>query len=79
VTAASQRLVPVMTMLNAQLQKTPYLAGPNFTLADIPSGVFAWRWFELPIERPALPALDAWYKRLQQRPGYRKIVMTPLS
>jgi glutathione S-transferase len=77
--AARKRLIPVMTMLDAQLQKTPYLAGQSFTLGDIPAGVFAWRWFELPIERPALPALEAWYKRLQTRPAYKKIVMIPLA
>jgi glutathione S-transferase len=77
--AARKRLIPVMTMLDAQLQKTPYLAGQSFTLGDIPAGVFAWRWFELPIERPALPALEAWYKKLQARPAYKKIVMIPLA
>lgn len=77
--AARQRLIPVMTMLDAQLKKTPYLAGQSFTLGDIPAGVFAWRWFELPIERPALPALEAWYKKLQARPAYKKIVMIPLA
>lgn len=77
--AARQRLIPVMTMLDAQLKKTPYLAGQSFTIADIPAGVFAFRWFELPIERPALPALEAWYKKLQARPAYQKIVMIPLA
>jgi len=45
----------------------------------VPLGVFAWRRYELPIQRANLPNVDAWYKRLQARPGYKKIVMTPLS
>lgn len=77
--AARQRLVGAMAILDARLQKSPYLGGANFTIGDIPSGVFAWRWFELGIERPSYPALEAWFKRLQQRPAYRKIVMIPLA
>ena len=77
--AARQRLIPVMAMLDHQLQKTPWLGGQSFTIADIPAGVFAFRWFALPIERPAFPALEAWYKRLQGRPAYKKIVMIPLA
>lgn len=77
--AARQRLATSLTILEAQLQKTPYVGGTSFTIGDIPSGIWAWRWFELPIARPAFPAIEAWYKRLQQRPAYQKIVMIPLA
>jgi glutathione S-transferase len=50
----------------------PYLAGDAFTLADIPAGFLVHRWFSLRgIERPGMPALDAYYERLSQRPVYR--------
>ncbi len=51
----------------------PYLSGQEFTLADIPAGFVVHRWFsmsKLP-ERPAMPALSAYYERLSQRPAFR--------
>ena len=48
-------------------------------MGDIPLGAFAYAWFEMPIQRPELPHLTDWYARLQQRPAYRKGVMTPLT
>ena len=57
----------------------PYLAGEDFTLADIPAGFVVHRWFSLRhIDRPALPALAAYYERLSQRPGFRQHVRNGL-
>ena len=66
-------------IVDAQLAKNSYLGGDNFTLGDIPSGVWAHRWFSLPIERPKLDHLDNWYKRLCQRPPYHKHIMIPVT
>lgn len=33
----------------------------------------------MPILRPELPNLEAWYERLKARPAYRKAVMTALT
>jgi glutathione S-transferase len=49
------------------------------TLGDIPLGVWAYRWFNLPIERPKFANFDAWYKRLCERPAYQKHIMIPLT
>ena len=60
-----------MAMLDAQLAKTnAYAAGDAFTLADIVLGLSANRWLMTPMERPALPALAAWFERLSQRPSF---------
>ena len=48
-------------------------------MGDIPLGSFIYAWFEMPIERPPLPHLSAWYERLKQRPAYRNAVMTALT
>lgn len=56
-----------------------YVTGKEFTVGDIPVGVWAYRWFAMPIERPELPNLKAWYDRLTQRPAFQKHVMMPLS
>jgi glutathione S-transferase len=56
-----------------------YLAGSEFTIADIPVGILARRWFGMPIERPSLPRLQAWYDRLSVRPGFVEHIGGPLA
>jgi len=59
-------------LIEAELAKHAYIAGPSFTLADIPWGVHAHRWFNMTFDRPSLPHLQAWYDRLCERPAYRQ-------
>ncbi|UDF36741.1 UNVERIFIED_ORG: glutathione S-transferase N-terminal domain-containing protein [Shinella sp. XGS7] len=60
-----------MAMLESQLQATGgFVAGPRFTLADVVIGLSTHRWRAAPIERPALPAVEAYYQRLCERPGF---------
>lgn len=61
------------------LAKNRYLAGESFSIGDIPLGIWAYRWFNLPIERPNFPQVRAWYDRLTERPAYRTHVMIPLT
>ncbi len=61
------------------LANRPYMAGDNLTIGDIPMGAFVHRWYKLPVERPAMPHLDAYFERLQSRAAYREAVMIPLS
>lgn len=49
----------------------PFVCGEAFTVGDIPVGLVVNRWFHCPIERPALPAVEAYYERLSMRPAYR--------
>jgi glutathione S-transferase len=65
-------------MLVPRLTEHPYVAGADFTLADIPLGPLVHRYFQLPIERPDQPALRAWYDRLLARPAYAAHVARPL-
>lgn len=61
-----------MGIVERQLEKTgAYVAGSTFTLADVVLGLSANRWRMTPMERPAMPAIDAWMQRLEQRPGCR--------
>lgn len=61
-----------MAMLDAQLRATGgWAAGSGFTLADIGLGLATHRWFSTPIERPALPAVEAYHARLRERAGFR--------
>lgn len=60
-----------MGQLDAALRDAPWLAGDAFTLADIPAGFVVHRWFSMThVERMPLPALEAYYARLSERPAY---------
>lgn len=66
-----------MQILEGQLERTAaYVAGLDFTLADIVIGLSAQRWLVAPIEqcapRPDLPAVRAYRETLLKRPGFRK-------
>lgn len=69
----------LLAVVDQALNDQPFLSGDRFGMGDIPLGCFAYGWFEMPIERPDLPHLEAWYQRLATRPGYRQHVMIPLT
>jgi len=69
--AALAEAISAFRILDAHIESVPYIAGEAFTYADIIVGVMLYRWFTLDIERPELPALAAWYGRLQDRKPYR--------
>ena len=66
-------------LLDRMLADRPFLCGGDLTLADIPAGTSLYRYFELDIERPPVPNVEAWYRRLQERPAYRQHVMIPFD
>ncbi|MGH7906958.1 MAG: glutathione S-transferase family protein [Candidatus Binataceae bacterium] len=76
---ARKSLCGIWGRLDSWLERRQYVAGENFTMGDIPPGAWAYRWYALPIERPELPHVKAWYDRLTQRPAYRETVMLPMS
>ncbi len=62
-----------MALLDAQLARTgAHVTGAGFTLADVVLGLSTHRWFALPIERPTLPAVAAYYERLTLRDAFRR-------
>ncbi|MBM3644378.1 MAG: glutathione S-transferase [Alphaproteobacteria bacterium] len=65
--------------LDAHLATHRYVAGERFTMGDIPVGCFAYRYFALDVERPALPHLRAWYERLMTRPAYARHVAIKMT
>jgi len=72
-------LETVWGIVDKHLADKRYLAGDEFTYGDIPVGCFVHRYLSLPIERPKLENLAAYYERLKQRPGYVKHVALPLT
>ena len=68
-------------MLDRQLERYPFVAGETLTMGDIPIGPQIHRWLCLvkESERPAMPALEAWYRRLCDRPAFKKNVLIPIE
>lgn len=62
-----------MTRVDTHLKGAgPYLAGRDFTVADIPCGLQIHRWMVIDFDKPKLPALEAYYQRLCERPAFKK-------
>ncbi len=51
---------------------TSYVTGNAFTVADIPVGLIANRWFGIEFPKPQLTALEAYYDRLSERPAFMR-------
>lgn len=66
-------------ILDDHLSRNAYVGGDSFTMADIPIGPIAYRWYELPIEREDFANLKRWYDALCDRPAFRTHIMTGLS
>ncbi len=74
IAASQSKTIEAMKILDAQLGKTPYVAGDHFTMGDIPVGVMCYRFWQLVPERPELPNLQRWYAALQKRDAFRQAV-----
>ncbi len=77
--ALADSLAGALRTLDAHLADHPYVAGDHLTMGDIPFGPAIYRYLHLEIERPDLPNLAAWYRRLSDRPAYREHVMVPFG
>jgi glutathione S-transferase len=66
-------------LVDRELDQRPFLAGDRISLADIPTGASLYRYYEMELPRPALPNVETWYRRLQERPAYREHVMIPFD
>lgn len=79
IAAGTEKLIATISILNDALVDRAYVAGDDFTFGDISVGIGAYRWFNIPVERPDMPHLRAWYDRLCDRPAYQEHIMRPLS
>jgi glutathione S-transferase len=79
ITAAVKQAAGIWGLVAERVATHPWIAGENFTLADIAWGVHVHRWFVVDLPgRPELPALTAWYERLKARTAYaRHCTATP--
>lgn len=73
-------------IVDRQLSQTRWLAGEDFTMGDVPLGILAYTWMELPLAkvglahcRPKLANVWRWYDQLQAMKNYRDIVAIGLT
>lgn len=80
INASAEKCAKAYDLLDAVLNTRDYVAGPDFTPADIAIGVHAHRWVSFEgIKKPAQPAVHAWYARLMQRPAFKKHIALPMT
>lgn len=68
---------PLFALLDAHLATRTFMLGDSFTMADIPVGCEAHRWFGLPqteYTRPAWPHVERWFADLRSRAGARGVL-----
>ena len=71
--------LPLLQILDEQLDRREHVCGAGFTLADLTLGCSAHRWFGLPIEHAGFANVRAWYDRLMQRPAVKGVLTLPLE
>jgi glutathione S-transferase len=77
---SKKRTTAAMTILDARLAKTAYLAGEKFSYGDIPSAVFANRYRQIVPERPPLRHFERWFAAIAARPAFRdQVAAVPLA
>jgi glutathione S-transferase len=75
-----QKTIAAAQIMDAQLGKTPYMAGDTFCYGDIPVGIMIHRYVQLIKERPATPNLDRWYAAISSRSAFKEqVAVVPLS
>jgi glutathione S-transferase len=65
-----------LKLLEGALAKSPWVAGAQFSLADIALGPIVKRCIGFPLGLPALPKTQAWVGELQKRPAFQKATAT---
>ena len=73
---------PLFALLDAHLATRRFLLGDSFSMADIPVGCEAHRWFGLPptaYTRPVWPNVERWFSELKVRQAARGVLDLPLE
>jgi glutathione S-transferase len=77
---SQEKTTATMQIMDAQLGKTQFLAGDNFSYGDIPVGIMCYRYVQLVADRPSTPNLDRWYAAISSRKAFQDHVgSVPLS
>jgi glutathione S-transferase len=74
-----KKSIELLAIPESVLSGRKYLSGNTFTMGDIPFGCELQRYMRVPIERPKMPHVDAYFERLRERPAFTKHVDIPLT
>ena len=75
VESGTNALKKMTTILDARLSEGDYLGGDNLCFADIVAGHVLYRYMTMDFDKAPTPNVDAYYKRLADRPAYTEHVM----
>jgi glutathione S-transferase len=70
--AGKEKTTAACKILDAQLAKTRFVAGDDFSYGDIPVGVMTRRYMELVPERPKMANFERWFAEFSQRPAFKE-------
>ena len=70
--ADAKELAAQLSILDGALAGKAWVAGKDFTIADVALGPIMHRCLDFPIALPALGNLKAWREKLKERPAFKK-------
>jgi glutathione S-transferase len=70
--ADAKELAAQLSILDGTLTGKAWIAGKDFTIADVALGPIMHRCLDFPIALPALSNLKAWREKLRERPAFKK-------
>jgi glutathione S-transferase len=70
--ADAKELAAQLSILDGAMAGKAWIAGKDFTIADIALGPIMHRCLDFPIALPALGNLKAWREKLKERPAFKK-------
>ncbi len=73
--ASRENTTAAMKILDAQLAKTPFVAGGSFSIGDIPVALMTYRFRRLVPERSGLDNLERWFTGIEQRAPFKQQVL----
>ena len=60
-------------VLNSQLERTAFVAGKRFSMADIPVGLTVARWLKLPVDHKRHEHVESWFDALRGRQAFKSV------
>jgi glutathione S-transferase len=73
--ASRVKTTAAMKILDAELNKSAFLAGDAFSMGDIPAALMAYRFRLLVPERSGFDNLERWFGSIDERPAFKEHVL----
>src|SRR5262249_5893150 len=75
--ASRERTTAALKMLDAQLARTPFVAGDSFSMGDIPVALMTYRFRRLVPDRSGLGLdnVERWFLGFEARPAFKTHVL----